>query len=125
MITHRKEEKLNALEDLKCTGCNTGGPQVTQEEIDHFMPQLPDWHVERVYEMDRLKRAYYFGDFKDALAFTQQVGNLAEREGHHPAILTEWGRVTVSWWTHKIKGLHINDFVMAMKTDKLSKGVDL
>ena len=57
-------------------------------------------------------------NFFQALNFTNQVGALAEEEGHHPAILTEWGQVTVTWWTHKIKGLHSNDFIMAAKTDK-------
>ena len=65
----------------------------------------------------RLERGYRFGDFAGALAFTDAVGALAEAEGHHPAILTEWGRVTVTWWTHKIRGLHRNDFIMAAKSD--------
>jgi 4a-hydroxytetrahydrobiopterin dehydratase len=95
---------------------------VTQEEINQFMPQLPEWNIKKVLEMDRLERTYYFKDFKEALAFTHRVGDLAEQENHHPAILTEWGKVTVSWWTHKIKGLHINDFVMAMRTDTLIQG---
>jgi 4a-hydroxytetrahydrobiopterin dehydratase len=68
----------------------------------------------------RLERQYRFRSFVDALAFTNRVGEIAEAEGHHPAILTEWGRVTVSWWTHKIRGLHRNDFVMAAKTDRLA-----
>jgi len=59
-------------------------------------------------------------DFAAALAFTQQVGQLAEAEGHHPVLRTEWGKVRVEWWTHKIKGLHANDFVMAAKTDALA-----
>jgi len=67
----------------------------------------------------RLERSFDFEDFVGALAFTNNVGELAEREGHHPDILTEWGRVTVSWWTHKIGGLHKNDFIMAAKTDAL------
>jgi 4a-hydroxytetrahydrobiopterin dehydratase len=74
-----------------------------------------------VYEKDgikRLERTFKFKNFVQALEFTNQVGGLAEEEGHHPALLTEWGRVTVTWWTHKIKGLHRNDFIMAAKTDK-------
>ena len=58
-------------------------------------------------------------DFAQALEFTNKVGELAEEEGHHPALLTEWGRTTVTWWTHKIRGLHRNDFIMAAKTDEL------
>ena len=67
----------------------------------------------------RLERVFKFKDFAEALAFTNKVGQIAEEEGHHPSILTEWGRVTVTWWTHKIKGLHRNDFIMATKTDRL------
>ena len=65
-----------------------------------------------------LQRSYKFADFKSALAFTNRVGEEAEKAGHHPALLTEWGKVTVTWWTHAINGLHRNDFVMAAKTDE-------
>ena len=66
----------------------------------------------------RLERAFSFANFAEALAFTNAVGGLAEAAGHHPALTTEWGRVTVVWWTHAIGGLHRNDFVMAAKTDE-------
>ena len=114
---------MECLQELKCTGCRTDATRVTQAQIDDYIPQLPEWHIKQVHEIDRLERTFYFHDFKEALAFTQKLGDLAEQENHHPAILTEWGRVTVTWWTHKIKGLHINDFVMAMQTDKLIQGV--
>jgi len=58
----------------------------------------------------------------EALEFTNKIGDIAEQEGHHPVIVTEWGRVKVSWWTHKIKGLHQNDFIMAAKTNELYSG---
>ena len=67
----------------------------------------------------RLERSYKFKDFAQALSWTNQVGQLAEAEGHHPALLTEWGKVSVTWWTHKIGGLHRNDFIMASKADAL------
>ena len=67
----------------------------------------------------KLARTFRFGNFGEALAFTAAVGELAEQEGHHPRIVTEWGRVAVTWWTHKIRGLHRNDFIMAAKTDQL------
>ena len=66
-----------------------------------------------------LERRFTLRDFAQALAFTNRVGQAAEGEGHHPSILTEWGGVTVTWWTHKIGGLHQNDFIMAVKTDRL------
>ncbi len=78
---------------------------------------VPDWALVERGGIRRLERVFRFPNFADALAFTNQVGALAEQEGHHPALLTEWGRVTVTWWTHAIHGLHRNDFVMAAKTD--------
>jgi len=109
---------------MSCTACRRGEPTVTDAEIDAFRPQVPDWDVLAVDGVKRLHRVFRFDDFGQALAFTNRVAELAEREGHHPALLTEWGRTTVAWWTHKIKGLHRNDFVMAAKTDGLFAGRD-
>jgi 4a-hydroxytetrahydrobiopterin dehydratase len=104
----------------KCVACRRDAPQVTDAEIAELQPQIPDWELVEVDGVKRLRRVFAFDDFASALAFTNRVGEIAEDEGHHPALLTEWGRVTVSWWTHKIKGLHRNDFVMAAKTDALT-----
>jgi 4a-hydroxytetrahydrobiopterin dehydratase len=106
------------LQQMKCTACEVGAPTVTDEEIAEFHPQVPEWELKEIDGIKRLERAFKFRNFRQALAFTNQVGEIAEEEGHHPAILTEWGRVTVTWWTHKIKGLHRNDFIMAARTDQ-------
>jgi 4a-hydroxytetrahydrobiopterin dehydratase len=111
---------MEALEQLKCVPCRGGEPTVTDAEIAELLPQVPEWKIVERDGIKRLKRVFKFADFAQALAFTNKVGELAEAEGHHPAILTEWGKVTVTWWTHKIKGLHRNDFVMAAKTGPLS-----
>ncbi len=92
----------------------------TPEEIDQYLRQLPGWQVIEVAGVRHLEKSYAFNNFEKALRFTNAVGALAEQNNHHPAILTEWGRVTVTWWTHKIAGLHVNDFVMAAKTDNIS-----
>jgi 4a-hydroxytetrahydrobiopterin dehydratase len=105
---------------MKCVACRRDAPTVTDAEIAEFHPQVPEWDIVEVDGVKRLTRIFPFDDFAQALAFTRNVGKLAEDEGHHPALLTEWGRTTVSWWTHKIKGLHRNDFVMAAKTDELT-----
>jgi 4a-hydroxytetrahydrobiopterin dehydratase len=102
-----------------CVACRRDAPTVTDEEVAELRPQVPDWELVEIDGIKRLQRVFSFDDFAQALAFTERVGRLAEEEGHHPALLTEWGRTTVSWWTHKIKGLHSNDFIMAAKTDKL------
>ena len=80
---------------------------------------MPDWQFVERDGIRRLQRVFVFSNFAEALAFTNRVGAIAEAEGHHPALLTEWGRVTVTWWTHKIGGLHRNDFIMAAKPDSL------
>jgi 4a-hydroxytetrahydrobiopterin dehydratase len=110
------------LAGMKCVACRRGEPTVTDDEIAEFKPQVPDWEIVDIDGVQRLQRIFKFPNFVEALAFTNRVGALAEDEGHHPAILTEWGKVTVSWWTHKIGGLHKNDFVMAAKTDGLQNG---
>ena len=84
------------------------------------MAQLPQWDIVQQDGVSRLQRVYRFKNFVEALAFTNRVGDLAESEGHHPLLITEWGRVTVQWWTHKIGGLHVNDFIMAARADELS-----
>ncbi len=115
---------MSDLVEQKCEACRVGAPKVTADEIAELKPQIPEWEIVEREGIDRLERVYPFSDFVQALAFTNRVGELAEAEGHHPALLTEWGRVTVSWWTHKIRGLHRNDFIMAAKTDALFGGDD-
>ena len=107
------------LTELKCVPCRGGEPPLQDAEIAGLKPQVPDWQVIEKDGVKRLERVYKFKDFAQALAFTNRIGELAEEEDHHPSILTEWGKVTVTWWTHKIKGLHQNDFIMAAKTDRL------
>lgn len=110
---------MSTLAREKCQVCQEGAPPVTEGAMSELLPLIPEWGIVEEKGIPRLQRVYRFKNFAQALAFTQRVGELAESEGHHPALLTEWGRVTVQWWTHKIKGLHRNDFIMAAKTDEL------
>ena len=112
-------EATQTLAGLKCVACQRGAPTVTAAEIAEYAPQIPEWQVVERDGIQRLERTFRFPNFAAALAYTNQVGELAEAEGHHPALLTEWGKVTVTWWTHKIRGLHRNDFIMAAKTNQL------
>jgi len=111
---------MEELTQQKCTACNKNAPRVTEDEIAELKPQIPDWQIVDQNGEPRLERTYKFPDFITALKFTQRVGEEAENEGHHPALLTEWGKVTVTWWTHAINGLHRNDFIMAAKTDEIA-----
>ncbi len=110
---------MEALKQMKCVACRRDEPTVTDAEIAEFHPQVPEWQIVERDGIKRLERVFEFDNFTQALAFANKVGELAETEGHHPALLVEWGEVTVQWWTHKIKGLHRNDFIMAAKTDQL------
>jgi len=113
---------MNELAQLHCSPIKANTPRLNEHEVSQLKEKLPGWQT---YEKDgelRLEKYFQFEDFKQAVAFTNQVAQLANDEDHHPAILTEWRKVTVTWWTHKIKGLHHNDFIMAAKTEQLYKG---
>lgn len=105
------------LTQKKCTACTSDSAPLSESKIKQLKPQIPDWEIEDKNGELRLKKSYKFSNFKQALTFTQQVGEKAEEEVHHPSLLTEWGKVTVTWWTHAINGLHENDFIMAAKSD--------
>jgi 4a-hydroxytetrahydrobiopterin dehydratase len=109
-----------SLTNEKCIACRRDAPQVTEAELSELKPHIPEWTLVERDGIRRLERAFRFPNFAEALQFTDRVGALAEEEGHHPAILTEWGRVTVTLWTHKIRGLHRNDFIMAAKIDSFA-----
>ncbi len=111
---------MTNLAQMKCEACRADAPAVPPEKIPELLAQIPDWELVEREGIPRLERSFKFTGFAPALEFTNRIGALAEEEGHHPAILTEWGKVTVSWWTHKIRNLHHNDFVMASKTDTLA-----
>lgn len=111
---------MSDLNQQVCEACNADAPRVTEEEMQALMKDVPDWQLVETEGIKQLQRVFTFGNFAKALAFTNRVGELAEEQQHHPAILTEFGKVTVTWWTHKIKGLHKNDFIMAARTDTLA-----
>jgi len=110
---------LTDLREMKCVACRGGEPTLTDSEIAELQPQVPEWQVKEVNGMKRLERVFKFKNFAQALEFTNKIGAIAEEENHHPLIITEWGRVTLNWWTHKIGGLHRNDFIMAARSDGL------
>lgn len=108
-----------SLAEMKCEACRADAPQINQDELKQLIREIPDWRVEVRKGIMQLEREFKFKNFREAIAFTNRVGELAEEVGHHPALLTEWGQVTVTWWTHKIRGLHKTDFIMAARTDRL------
>ncbi len=111
---------MGNLKQQKCDACTGDSPAVTEEEISKLHSEIPEWEVKEENGEKRLERVFKFKDFKSALNFTNKIGEEADNQEHHPALLTEYGKVTVMWWTHAIGGLHRNDFIMAAKTDDIA-----
>ncbi|WP_185235880.1 4a-hydroxytetrahydrobiopterin dehydratase [Teredinibacter franksiae] len=111
--------QADRLSQTHCEACRADAPPLSQHELEALPSQLPRWTIIEDSDVAQLKQVFAFSNFVQALAFANRVGELAEEEGHHPALLVEWGRVTARWWTHKIRGLHKNDVIMAAKTDHL------
>jgi len=112
---------MRALKDEECKALHKGVQPANDLEINDLIKFIPEWKIIEIDGVRRLEHTYKFKNFLQALAFTNQVGEIAEEQDHHPMILTEWGKVTVSWWTHVVKGLHRNDFIMAAKCDAIYK----
>lgn len=109
---------MSKLTEQSCEACRADAPQVTDSEKQDLIRELPDWDIVELDDEPQLRRQFKFKNFAEAQAFTNTVADMAEEEGHHPALLLEYGKVTVRWWTHKIGGLHKNDFIMAARTDQ-------
>jgi len=111
---------MTELKQQQCSACRPDAAPVADAELDNLLQEIPHWQLEVRDGVRQLEREYRFANYAAAMDFTVRVGELAEAEDHHPAILTEWGKVRVTWWTHAIRGLHINDFICAAKTDQLT-----
>ena len=109
---------MSDLADKTCVPCRGGVPPLEGEELEALSRQVPEWEV---VEEHHLKREFRFGNFREALAFVNRVGELAEEQGHHPNIAFGWGRVEVTIFTHKIDGLTESDFILAAKVDRLPR----
>ena len=110
---------MTQLASQRCEACRVGAPQVSAQAQTEMLDQLPGWRVETRGGVAQLEKTFSFDSYQLSIDFTNRVAELAEAEDHHPALLTEWGKVKVTWWTHAIDGLHHNDFICAAKTDLL------
>jgi 4a-hydroxytetrahydrobiopterin dehydratase len=110
----------NSLAQEHCQPCSIGTGALPSEEVNRLISYVPRWKRIMVGNRDRIQREFHFVDFVEGFNFACRIAELAEAENHHPSLLIEWGKVTVNWWTHKVNGLHQNDFIMAAKTDLLA-----
>lgn len=107
------------LADTPCQPCRGDSPTLTADEIARYLQQLPHWALTSENGIDQLERSIEFKRYRDCLDFCQRVGEIAEQADHHPLMVIVWGKLTVRWWTHAIGGLHLNDVIMAARTDQL------
>lgn len=108
---------MSDLLSKQCVPCSIGAPTLSEDEINELLPSLKEgWEV---IDNEKLEKTYNFRNFKEALDFVNKVGELAKIEGHHPDIYLAWGKVIIYLWTHKIGGLHENDFILAAKIDEI------
>lgn len=112
---------MENLGALKCEVCKVGVLPVTEAQIGEFKLKIPEWNIIEENNIKKLVREFRFNNFKETLVLVNEIGKLAEEQEHHPKMFVEYNRLTVWWWTHKIKGLHRNDFIMAAKTDNIIK----
>jgi 4a-hydroxytetrahydrobiopterin dehydratase len=110
------------LAEKKCTPCRGGVPPLMLAEAERFRSHTPNWELRD--DSPRIERTFRFSNFREALSFVRDVGELAEAEGHHPDVSFGWGYATISLRTKKIKGLHENDFIMASKIDRMFDGLE-
>ena len=111
--------KPRSLADGHCTPCRGGIPPLNHTEAVEYLEQLPDWELTEGATW--IQRTFPFPDFRTALAFVQRIGEVAETQDHHPLITFGWGFCTVRLQTMKIKGLHLNDFILAARIDDLMR----
>ncbi len=118
-VQKNRSLKKSIMENKKCKSCSIDAEKITEEELQYMMSSLTEWKVSNEDGIKKVQRTFTFKNFVQALNFSNQVGELAEKHNHHPAILTEWGKVTVTWWSHGIGGLTLKDLDLAGGCDKI------
>jgi|TARA_B110000977_G_scaffold77838_1_gene104832 4a-hydroxytetrahydrobiopterin dehydratase len=109
------------LKDFSCKATPASAAAVSDADLKTLGAQIPEWSLENHDGILQLARTFKCSNFLQALSIANQIGDIAESNDHHPALVVEWGKIKVTWWSHSINGLHHNDFVMAAKTDEIYK----
>ena len=111
---------MNDLATSSCEACRIDAPIVSDDEASLLIKEIEGWDLINE-DVKKLKKEFSFSNYSESVNFSNKVADMADQEDHHPQIILEWGKVTVIWWSHKIKGLHKNDFICAAKTNNISK----
>ena len=112
---------MSSLIQKKCTACELGAPLVPNKKQNDLLKDLEGWLIDRS-DISKLSKTFRFSNYVSTLNFVNLIAELSE--DHHPKITIEWGKVSLEWWSHKIKGLHMNDFICAAKSDQIFKNFD-
>lgn len=115
---------MTDLSNTPLSVCHKDTPPVSTQEAQQLLQQLPDWRLQEIDGEAQIQREYRLKNFNQALAFANTIGALADEADHHPALRVEWGKLGVSWWTHSIGGLHMNDFIMAARCDQAYQALE-
>ena len=108
---------------MSCYKCTVESPIISIDEANRLIRFIPSWTLNNREFPHTLTREFMFKNFTDAVKFSAKIAELADEQDHHPKLIIEWGKVSIFWWTHSIKGLHLNDFIMAAKTDALALSI--
>lgn len=112
---------MEPLHTQRCEPCRSDSSVLSNEQARQLLTGIPGWHIEEQDGVYRLVRSFRFDSFKEAFEFAAGVAAIAEQQNHHPIITIEWGKASVQWWTHSIARLHLNDFIMAARTQKVAE----
>ena len=112
---------MSDLASSTCEACRIDAPTVSNDEVFELIKEIEGWELVDK-GVKKLKKEFTFSNYRDSVDFSNKVADMADQEDHHPQIILEWGKVTVVWWSHKIKGLHKNDFICAAKTNNIYRG---
>lgn len=115
---------MSNLSQETCKPYQDNSVKLEKTAITEYLAALPLWSLKVTDGIAHIERDFQFKNFSEALDFTYSIGNLSDACNHHPTIITQWGKVTLCWWTHKVQGLHKNDFIMAAKSDETYNRLD-